>query len=100
MSGQVLSEFYATVTRKGEPPMPAAEALKWIEVLEQNPCVAIDASIVKRGAELSEKHKISYWDGAVIAAAEAIGATTLYTEDLAHEQSYGTVQAINPFIAL
>jgi predicted nucleic acid-binding protein len=37
-------------------------------------------------------------DGAVIAAAERLGATTLYTEDLNHRQHCGSVQAINPFL--
>jgi predicted nucleic acid-binding protein len=35
---------------------------------------------------------------AVVAAAEALGASTLYTEDLAHGRTYGTVRAVNPFV--
>jgi predicted nucleic acid-binding protein len=97
ISAQVLAEFYATVTRKGDDPMPAGAALDWIELLEQQPCVSIDAGIVKRGAEISERYRISYWDGAIIAAAEALGATTLFSEDLSDGQSYGSVKVVNPF---
>jgi predicted nucleic acid-binding protein len=97
-SAQVLAEFYVTVTRKGAPPMSPAKAFEWIEQLEMQPCVAIDATIVKRGIETSAVHRISYWDGAIIAAAEALGATTLFTEDLKHGQVYGSVRAINPFL--
>ena len=97
ISVQVLAEFYATVTRKGDDPMPPLVALDWIELLEQQPCVPIDAGIVKRGAEISQRYRISYWDGAILAAAEALGATTLYSEDLSHGQSYGSVKVVNPF---
>ena len=98
-SGQVLAEFYVTVTRKGSAPMSPVEALAWIEQLEQQSCVAIDAMIVKRGIEISALHRISYWDAAIVAAAEALGATTLFTEDLNHGQEYGTIRAINPFLS-
>ena len=49
---------------------------------------------------MSARYGISYWDGAIVAAAEAIGAPVLYTEDLNHGQAYGTVTAINPFLDL
>ncbi len=78
--------------------MPPSEALRWIEALDAQTCIAVDAAIVKRGAVLSGIHRISYWDGAIIAAAEALGASTLYTEDLSHGQSYGSVRAVNPFV--
>jgi len=34
-----------------------------------------------------------------LAAAEALDAPTLYTEDLQHGQRYGRVRAVNPFLA-
>ncbi|KAB2850584.1 MAG: PIN domain-containing protein [Hyphomicrobiaceae bacterium] len=100
ISGQILQEFYVNVTRKIRIKLQAEEALAWVEMLSLQPCVPIDADIVKRGVELSERHRISYWDGAIVAAAEVLGAKTLFTEDLAHERRYGSVQAINPFIGL
>ncbi len=48
--------------------------------------------------EASIRHEISYWDGAIIAAAESLGASILYTEDLNHGQHYGSVRAVNPFL--
>ena len=44
-----------------------------------------------------ERHQISYWDAAVIGAAEALGAAILFSEDLNHGQLYGSVQVVNPF---
>lgn len=97
LSSQVLQEFYVTVTRKFRMKLTHDDALDWIETLEEFPCVNVDASLVHRGAETAYLHKLSYWDGAIIAAAERLGATILYTEDLNHGQAYGTVTAVNPF---
>jgi predicted nucleic acid-binding protein len=73
------------------------DALDWIESLEDFPIVPIDAAIVRRGAELSLRYEISYRDGAIIAAAHALQAAALYTEDLSHNQLYAGVRVINPF---
>jgi len=43
------------------------------------------------------RYGISYRDGAIVAAAECLGARTLFTEDLNHGQRYGSVQAVDPF---
>lgn len=98
ISGQVLAEFYRNVTRKGAQPLSVVEALEWIDLLSGQICVPVDATLVRNGILLSERHRISYWDAAIIAAAEAAGAPNLYTEDLNHGQIYGSVRVINPFL--
>ncbi len=97
LSAQVLQEFYVTVTRKIDRGLSAEQALEWMEQFEAFPCLAIDNALVKVAVEISERYQISYWDGAIIAAAEALGAETLYSEDLNHEQQYGSVQVRDPF---
>lgn len=97
ISAQVLQEFYVTVTRKIAVPLSAEQALEWIEQFENFPCLPIDASLVKIAVEVSERFEISYWDGAIVVAAEALGARTLYSEDLNHGQRYGPVRVQNPF---
>jgi predicted nucleic acid-binding protein len=97
LSGQILQEFFVVVTKKNRRVLSADDALDWIESFEDFPIVPIDASLVRRGAELSERYQISYWDGAVVAAAQALQAATLYTEDLNHNQLYGDVRVVNPF---
>ena len=98
-SAQVLQELYVTLVRKAEVPLPAEQALEWIEQLEAFPCLPIDSALVKIAAEVSERFQLSYWDGAIVAAAQELGAETLYTEDLNHGQVYGSVRAVNPFRA-
>ena len=97
LSGQILQEFFVVVTKKNRRVLSADDALDWIESFEDFPIVPIDASLVRRGAELSARYQISYWDGAVVAAAQALQAATLYTEDLNHNQLYGDVRVVNPF---
>lgn len=95
---QVLQEFYVNATRKIRVPLTPAKALEWVEQLAEQPSVATDSGLVFRGIEISVRHQISYWDGAIIAAAEALGATTIYSEDLGHGQRYGDVTVTNPFL--
>lgn len=97
LSGQVLAEFYDNITRKGPAPFSHDEAIEYIELLRVRPCVPVDVDVVVHGAALSRRYEISYWDGAIIAAAHLAGAKTLYTEDLNDGQRYGDVVAVNPF---
>lgn len=96
-SGQVLAEFYTNAVRKGSEPLSVDRAKEWISLLSRKPCQPVDSDIVQTGVQYSERYDISYWDGAIIAAAERLGAAILYTEDLNHGQTYGSVKAINPF---
>lgn len=97
ISTQVLQEFYVVATRKAHIKMPPRIALEWMEQLDGRPCVAIDPDLVKLAAEISIRYQISYWDGAILAAAEALGAEVVYSEDLQHNQKYRTVRVENPF---
>ncbi len=99
MSGQVLAEFYFNATRAQKLNLPHAVAIDWLDDFRRFPIVPVTADLVTRGAALAAQYQLSYWDGAILAAAEEIGADTLYSEDLNHRQSYGSVRVVNPFIA-
>jgi predicted nucleic acid-binding protein len=99
LSAQVLQEFYVTVTRKIRKPLAPEAAMAFLDVYRVFPSVATDYPLIVSAVELSLRYGISYWDGAIVAAAEALEAQTLYTEDLAHGQRYGSVRAVNPFLA-
>ena len=96
-SAQVLQEFFVTVVRKASRPLSAAQALEWIEEWSAFPCQAIDHQLVRIAIEQSERFAISYWDAAILAAAEALGTDTVYSEDLSHGRRYGRVRVVNPF---
>lgn len=97
-SAQILAEFYANVVKKGLRPLDPERAAHWVRVLAKKPCQAVDSALVRAGIDIAQRYRISYWDGAVIAAAERLGCKTLYSEDLNHGQAYGSVKVINPFL--
>lgn len=96
-SAQVVQEFYVTVTRKLAKPLVPSVAARWVDRLTRMPFVPTDSILLKTAIVRAQAWQISYWDAAVISAAEALGAKTLFTEDLSDGQLYGTVRAINPF---
>ena len=96
-SAQVLQEFFVTVAKKAARPLSAAQALEWVEQWTAFPCQVIDHQLVRIAIEQSERYAISYWDAAILVAAEALGAHTVYSEDLNSGQQYGRVRVVNPF---
>jgi predicted nucleic acid-binding protein len=97
-SAQVLGEFYSNVIRKGDVPLDPVSAKRWVELLARKPFQVNDASVALRAVDLSQRYRIRYWDAAILAAAEKLGAKTVYSEDLSHGQTYGAVTVINPFL--
>lgn len=96
-SGQVLQEFYINVTRKIKTPISTVEAATWVDRLSTRPVAPVDTSLIKVAIEVSQRYRISYWDGAIVAAAMSLDAPILYSEDLNHGQSYSSVRVVNPF---
>ncbi len=97
ISTQVLQEFYVTAIKKLKRPLSPSTAARWVDQLTRAELITLDVSMVKLGIVYSSRYQISYWDGAIIAAAEALGASKLYSEDLSDGQSYGSVKVVNPF---
>ena len=99
LSVQVLQEFYVNATRPPHPALTHQAATEVIHELARAPVVAVDLSVMANALDLKARYRLSYWDAAVIAAAQALGATTLYSEDLSHGQDYDGVRVENPFLA-
>ena len=96
-SAQVLQEFYVNATRKQALRLSAAEAMDILSSLRGFPILPVTEDLVFAAIEVKTRHQISYWDAAIIAAAEALGARELYSEDLNDGQDYGPVRVVNPF---
>ncbi len=97
VSAQTLAEFYAVVSRLVRRPLSLAEIDAWITHLSTFPCTAVDVNLVRAGIFISRRYGIGYCDGALLAAAERLGAGIFYSEDLNHGQTYGSVKVVNPF---
>ena len=96
----MLQEFYVNMTRKIEDPLAPDVVVGSLDEFRRFPLVPTDYPLIVAGAEVGLRYGISYWDGAIIAAAGRLGATVLFSEDLSNGQRYGTVQVVNPFRAL
>ena len=97
LSVQVVQEFFVNATQKIARPLSDAEALEFVDILALAPIIPIDLALVIEAVAYRQRYGISYWDAAIIAGAQALGARVLYSEDLAHDAEYGSVRVVNPF---
>ncbi len=97
LSAQVLQEFYVTVTCKMRVAMTPEQAMSFLDQFRFLPIAWTDYPLIVGGVEHSLRYRISFWDGAIVAAAETLGSPILYSEDFNHGQEYGSVRALNPF---
>jgi len=96
VSTQVLTEFYALVTRKLAVPVPPDDADAMVRQLMALPVVAIDASLVAAAVTGSREWQISIWDALIVRAAEVAGCRRVLSEDLADGRTYGSIVVENP----
>jgi predicted nucleic acid-binding protein len=60
--------------------------------------ITITAPILTNAFSISLQYQLSHWDSLIIASAIEAGCTTLYSEDLQHNQLIeNKLQIINPF---
>lgn len=96
ISVQVLQEFFVNFTRSGQSDQTAATLVDDFSAWK---IVANTHELFLEGLHDKARWQLSLWDAMIVAAARQAGAPVLYTEDLNHGQHYGSVQAINPFLA-
>lgn len=97
ISFQVLLELYATLTHKLEPRFEAAEAKEIVRKFSVWQPVAADLPVLEKAWLLQQLHNLSWWDALIVSAAQTCECSTLLTEDLQHNQVFGSVRVINPF---
>jgi predicted nucleic acid-binding protein len=96
VSTQVLQELSVNLRRKAGRPIDVkatreivADYLTWQVVVN-------GGESILEALDLEARFQVSFWDALVLQAAQAAGADILYSEDLSHEQRYGSVRVINP----
>lgn len=98
ISFQILNEYYVTVTRKLKPGLDVLTARADINNLMVWRPIKEDFHVIERGRQLQDKYSISWWDALILSAAHHGNCKILLTEDLQHQQMYGSVKVINPFL--
>lgn len=96
VSTQVLQEYAVVALERLNQDLDVV--LRQLLLLESLEVVQITPELVRRGLEIQSRYRISYWDAAIVAAAEHANCGLLLSEDLAAGALYGTVRVQNPFV--
>ena len=98
VSVQVLQEFYHQAIRPAGPAqLPPEDALDFLEPILDLPAQPMTADLFLDATAISRRFQLSYWDGAILAAARILGCDAVYSEDLSTQQVYNGLRVINPF---
>lgn len=98
LSSQVLQEFIANALRKKSLGITEAGIDAALELASRVPVLPMSLEVIIQGVTLRRRFQVSHWDATIIAAAQMLGCTTLYTEDLTHGQEFDGVRVVNPFL--
>ena len=96
-STQALNEAYVVLKRVSE--ARACEQDAWASVRKYfvwNPA-SVDVGLMRLAREIEARHRISWWDSLIVAAAQSQDCTLLLTEDLQDGGVYGPVTVRSPF---
>lgn len=96
-SVQVLQEFVVTASRELEYPLAPDRVRVIIEDMGVWPIHSPAASDVLHAIAISERFRISFWDGMILHSTRAMGASVLWSEDLKSGGLVGGVRIRNPF---
>jgi predicted nucleic acid-binding protein len=95
LSTQILQEYYVAATRKlGVAPLAAKAVLKTFSAFE---IVQITPALIQEAVDCSILNQLSFWDALIVAAADAAGCTTIYSEDFNPGQLILGVKIVNPY---
>lgn len=97
ISTQVIQETYSALTSKLG--LDGAHALTLLKNMENSGIrvQTLDVPLIWRSATRSMADKLSFWDSLIVEAAIAAQCTRLYTEDLQHGRTFGSLTVVNPF---
>lgn len=97
ISTQVLQETYSALT--GKLGFDGDQALNMVQKMERSGfrVESIVVPTIWRAARRSIDDKLSFWDGLIVETAIAAQCTRLYTEDLQHGRTFGSLTVVNPF---
>jgi predicted nucleic acid-binding protein len=96
ISTQVMQEFFVAATRKlGVEPLVAKGILKTLSVFE---VVQVSAALIHEAVDCSILNQLSFWDSLILAAAASAGCSTVFSEDLASDQTILGMRIQNPLV--
>jgi predicted nucleic acid-binding protein len=98
LSVQVLQEFYVQATRAGrQNPLSHDVAVELIGTWLRFPIQETTIAVMSCALSIKSEFGFSYWDSAIVAAAQALGCSELCSEDMSHGVRVGDLTIHNPF---
>jgi predicted nucleic acid-binding protein len=98
LSVQVLQEFFVQATRATRAErLSHAQALGLIEAFSRFPVQETTVAVMRAAFATAKRHRLSYWDAAILEAARTLGCEVVLSEGLAHGHSYDGLRVENPF---
>jgi predicted nucleic acid-binding protein len=93
---QVVGELQNVLRRRlNTPPTTAYQYAR--KVLVQFPAFAYDERAVQLAFDEAGAGRFSYWDGLLLAAADAVGVKTMISEDMGDGRVFRGLEVVNPF---
>jgi len=93
----VLQEFYVALVSAPASPVPRRAARELVEAYSVWPTVALDAADILAASEIEERHRLSFRDATIIAAARKSRATLLLSERILPARHITGLEVRNPF---
>lgn len=98
ISAQNILEFTANARKARGAALSHGAALEWIDLFLEYPFMPNTRPLVVMAVDYAFRYKIRAFEAAMLAAANAGRVDLVYSEDLNHGQTYGSVRVCNPFI--
>jgi predicted nucleic acid-binding protein len=93
LSIQVLQEMHVNLIRKG---VSVEESVEMVLRYLAWRVIHNTKTMLRRAFDVQQRWQLSFWDAAIVAAAQQAGARVLWSEDLNPGQNYGGVVVENP----
>lgn len=98
ISYQVVQECLNVFTHKAQRPLTAVESERYLDAVLAPLCrVFPSLSFYRKGLAVKERWRFGFYDSLIVTAALEAGCTTLYTEDLQHDQKVDGLRIVDPF---
>ena len=98
ISYQVVHEFLNVALMKNRNKMAPEDARQYLNTVLL-PLLAVPSSVavIEQAIWLYQRHQLSWYDSLIVSAAMQAHCSVLYSEDLQHGQTFGSVTITDPF---
>lgn len=98
ISFQVVQECLNVIARHAETALTVEQARRYLDTsLKPLWRIYPSTSLYQRALDIQARHRFSFYDSLIIAAAQEAGCEILYSEDLQHGQQIDFLTIQNPF---